>query len=372
MISKPLVTFVFGTRPEAIKLAPVIRVFRDCDLVSTRIVLTGQHSDMTDNVMKLFGLSENNNLNLMHKKQSLCHITSRSLLGLKEEFLKYRPQLLIIQGDTSTSFSAALAAFYEKIPIAHVEAGLRTNNIFDPFPEESNRRLIAQIVSLHFAPTELAKNNLVNSGVEGQVYMTGNTIIDSIFAIENSSSVFEIEGLDLKQKKLILVTIHRRENWGLKIKSIAEGIIRIVNKFPDVLILLPMHLNPIVREDIINLLDNHPRVILTEPFDYDKLIFVIKKSFCILTDSGGIQEEAPVFGKPVLVLRDTTERIESINAGTSKLIGTDSNTIEKEASILINEPKVYEKMSRAVNPYGDGKSSKRILNICLNYLNNNK
>ncbi len=372
MLKTPLISVVIGTRPEVIKLAPVIKEFKKSSDVKIRIILTGQHKEMVSQSMSLFSLESDINLDLMKSKQSLKYITCNSIEGLSEDFESYKPELVIVQGDTTTAFAASLAAFYKKIPVAHVEAGLRTNNISDPFPEEINRRLISQIATLHFAPTEIAKSNLINSSVNGKIFMTGNTVIDALHMILERSKPFTLE-LDEFQsvEKLILTTVHRRENLGENLLSIIDAIKKTISKFSNVGFLIPMHPNPLVRENFLKHLRQYKRVFLIEPLDYEKLVSALKYCFFVLTDSGGLQEEAPSLGKPVLVLRKTTERIESIESGTAKLIGTNSLIIQKEISKLLLDKDLYRKMSDAVNPYGDGQARKRICNECKNFLRNN-
>ncbi|MFL0756173.1 MAG: non-hydrolyzing UDP-N-acetylglucosamine 2-epimerase, partial [Prochlorococcus sp.] len=284
-----------------------------------------------------------------------------ALQGLKDDFHAYPPQLVLVQGDTSTAFAAALAAFYEQIPVGHVEAGLRTDNLFDPFPEEANRRLISQISQLHFAPTSRSEANLKSSGVLGQIFVTGNTVIDALLLMAEQAPPIEFEGIDWQRQRVILATVHRRENWGERLEDIAVGMKRVLDLHPDTALLLPLHRNPTVREPIQSLLGDHPRVVLTEPLDYDRLVAAMKGCTLLLTDSGGLQEEAPALGKPVLVLRRTTERPEAVEAGTARLVGTDPEMILRETSSLLEDPSAYEAMARAVNPFGDGKASVRIL-----------
>jgi UDP-N-acetylglucosamine 2-epimerase (non-hydrolysing) len=269
--------------------------------------------------------------------------------------------LVLVQGDTTTAFAAALAAFYEQIPVGHVEAGLRTDNIFDPFPEEANRRLISQVAQLHFAPTELSERNLQASGVLGRVIVTGNTVIDALLRMAERAPRLDDVGIDWKRHRVILATVHRRENWGDRLQSIAKGMLNVLNDHPDTALLLPLHRNPTVREPLQKLLGDHPRVVLCEPLDYDRLVAAMKGCTLLLTDSGGLQEEAPALGKPVLVLRRTTERPEAVDAGTARLVGTDAESIAAEAGRLLNHPDAYDAMARAVNPFGDGQASARIL-----------
>ena len=355
-LDQPRVTIVLGTRPEAIKLAPVIKVFQACDALKTRVVLTGQHREMVAQVMDLFGLKADQDLNLMAPRQTLTHVTCAALQGLRDDFQAYPPQLVLVQGDTTTAFAAGLAAFYEQIPVGHVEAGLRTDNLLDPFPEEANRRLLSQLSSLHFAPTPKAQANLQASGVVGEVSVTGNTVIDALLLMAKTASEPHFEGLDWQRQRVILATVHRRENWGDRLQTIASGIRQVLDRHPDTSLLLPLHRNPTVREPLQRLLGDHPRVVLTEPLDYDRLVAAMKGCTLLLTDSGGLQEEAPALGKPVLVLRRTTERPEAVDAGTARLVGTDSSCIVEEVSRLLNDSSAYEAMSRAVNPFGDGQA----------------
>ena len=368
MAEQPRVTIVLGTRPEAIKLAPVIRVFQACDALQTRVVLTGQHREMVTQVMDLFALKADQDLNLMAPRQTLTHVTCSALQGLREDFQAYPPQMVLVQGDTTTAFAAGLAAFYEQIPVGHVEAGLRTDNLLDPFPEEANRRLLSQIATLHFAPTTKAETNLRASGVVGEVAVTGNTVIDALLLMAESAPEIHFDGLDWTHQRVILATVHRRENWGERLRDIAQGMLQVLDRFPDTALLLPLHRNPTVREPLPKMLGDHPRVVLTEPLDYDRLVAAMKGSTLLLTDSGGLQEEAPALGKPVLVLRRTTERPEAVDAGTARLVGTDPAEIVEQASRLLENEAAYEEMSRAVNPFGDGQASERILAMCCGHL----
>ncbi len=364
----PLVTIVLGTRPEAIKLAPVIRAFLQAEDFRTRVVLTGQHREMVSQVMELFGLAADHDLALMAPQQTLTHITCTALEGLKAEFNEHRPDLVLVQGDTTTAFSSALAAFYEQIPVGHVEAGLRTDNLFDPFPEEANRRLISQLALLHFAPTEVSATNCRASGVIGEVLTTGNTVIDALLLMAEQAPVFNLPGLDWERQRVILATVHRRENWGDRLHHIGQGFLQLLERFPDTALLLPLHRNPTVREPLQAMLGDHPRAFLTEPLDYDELVAAMRGATLVLTDSGGLQEEAPALGKPVLVLRRTTERPEAVTAGTARLIGTDSADIVNAASELLSDPTAYDAMARAHNPFGDGRASGRIVEAARRFL----
>ncbi|WP_413171882.1 non-hydrolyzing UDP-N-acetylglucosamine 2-epimerase [Anabaena azotica] len=362
------VGIILGTRPEAIKLASVIQVFQSSPDFELQVILTGQHREMVAQVMQLFHLQADWNLEIMQPKQSLNDITCRSLQGLEALFIEQNLDLVIVQGDTTTAFAAALAAFYQKIPVGHVEAGLRTDDLFNPYPEEANRRLISQITQLHFAPTSLAVENLQASGVLGEIHLTGNTVIDALLNVAATNPACDIPGLNWGEYRTILATVHRRENWGEPLQAIAQSFLQILDHFPDTALLLPLHKNPTVREPLQQLLGNHPRIFLTEPLDYGELVGAIGRSHLILTDSGGLQEEAPSLGKPVLVLRDTTERPEAVSAGTAKLVGTQTESIVTAASELLSNPAAYTAMANAINPFGDGHAAERILEIVKNYL----
>ena len=369
---KKNICITLGTRPEAIKLASVIKCFQNAEDFHTKVILTGQHREMVAQVMDLFGLKADFDLDIMQSKQSLGDITCRSLQGLEKIYQDIKPDLVITQGDTTTAFAASLGAFYQQIPVAHVEAGLRTDNIYNPFPEEANRRLISQIAQLHFAPTTLAVENLHKSGVTGEIHHTGNTVIDALLSVAENNPPCDVEGLDWEKYRVLLVTVHRRENWGAPLQDIIAGLKSIIDKYPDTAILLPLHRNPIVREPLQKQLGRCDRIFLVEPLDYEQLVGAIKRSFLLLTDSGGIQEEAPSLGKPVLVLRETTERPEAVIAGTAKLIGTKCDRIFNFASELLTNQESYKQMSEAINPFGDGKASERILQIVRQYLMNNE
>jgi len=361
------ICIILGTRPEAIKLAPVIQVFQRAPEFDTQVILTGQHREMVEQVMQLFDLKADENLEIMLPQQSLSDITCLSLRGLEALFQQRQPDLVLVQGDTTTAFAAALAAFYQKIPVGHVEAGLRTDDLFNPYPEEANRRLISQLTQLHFAPTALAAENLQRSGVLGEIHQTGNTVIDALLSVAKRQPACKIDGLAWDKYRVLLATVHRRENWGEPLQGIAQGFLQILEKFSDTALLLPLHRNPIVREPLQALLGNHPRIFLTDPLDYGELVGAIGRSHLLLTDSGGLQEEAPSLGKPVLVLRTTTERPEAVAAGTAKLVGTDSAQIFAAASDLLSNPAAYQKMATAINPFGDGHAAERIFQIVENY-----
>ncbi|NMG21053.1 non-hydrolyzing UDP-N-acetylglucosamine 2-epimerase [Brasilonema bromeliae] len=367
-MTKKQIYIILGTRPEAIKLAPVIQVFQNSPSLNTSVILTGQHREMVEQVMQLFNLKATHDLEIMQPKQSLSDITCRSLRGLEGLFQESKPDLVIVQGDTTTAFAGTLAAFYQKIPVGHVEAGLRTDDLFNPYPEEANRRLISQLTQLHFAPTPIAVENLKRSGVLGEIHLTGNTVIDALLTVAASVPGCDIPGLEWEKYRVLLATVHRRENWGEPLYDIAQGFLSLLDKFGDTALLLPLHRNPIVREPLQTLLGNHPRVFLTEPLDYAELVGAIMRSHLLLTDSGGLQEEAPSLGKPVLVLRETTERPEAVTAGTAKLVGTQTENIFATAAQLLSDSTAYETMANAINPFGDGHAAKRILQIVQNYL----
>ena len=366
------ICITLGTRPEAIKLAPVIQTFQRLPQFDIKVVLTGQHREMVAQVMSLFDLKADHNLDIMQPKQTLGDITRRSLAGLEDLFIDLKPAMVISQGDTTTAFAAALAAFYQQIPVGHVEAGLRTDNILDPFPEEANRRLVSQIATLHFAPTQTSVANLKASGVTAGIHQTGNTVIDALLRVADQSPDCSVSGLDWSKHRVILSTVHRRENWGAPLTNIAQSFLQILDAFPDTALLLPLHRNPTVREPLKAALDSHPRTFLVEPLDYAQLVGAMKRSHLLLTDSGGLQEEAPGLGKPVLVLRETTERPEAITAGTAKLVGTDPARVVAAASELLGNDAAYTAMAKAVNPFGDGHSSERIARIVTEYLTANK
>ncbi len=360
---KTRICITLGTRPEAIKLAPVIRTFQQLPQFDTQVVLTGQHREMVAQVMSLFGLKADHDLNIMQPKQTLSDITCRSLKGLETLFIDMKPDMVISQGDTTTAFAAALAAFYQQIPIGHVEAGLRTDNILNPFPEEANRRLVSQIATLHFAPTAQSVTNLKVSGVTQGIHQTGNTVIDALLTVADKSPDCDVPGLNWDKQRVILSTVHRRENWGQPLADIARSFIEILDKFPETALLLPLHRNPTVRAPLKAALDSHPRAFLVEPLDYGQLVGAMKRCTLLLTDSGGLQEEAPGLGKPVLVLRETTERPEAIEAGTAKLVGTHPPTVVAAATELLSDQSAYAAMAKAVNPFGDGHAAKRIAEI---------
>jgi UDP-N-acetylglucosamine 2-epimerase (non-hydrolysing) len=355
---KPRIICVVGTRPEAIKVAPVVKELRKFDEVETILVSTGQHREMLLQSLSAFNLTPDEDLGIMQHGQTLAQVTARAIEGLDAILAKYEPQMVLAQGDTTTTFVAALNSFYRQIPFGHIEAGLRTDTIDNPFPEEFNRRAASLVTNLHFPPTEWSAENLRNEGYkDGSIYVTGNTGIDAVLAIGNRPGqtwFAEWPG------RIILLTTHRRENWGEPQRQIAHAALRLLNDFEDTLLVVPMHKNPQVRETLTSVLGDHPRVRLIEPPDYGDFVPLMKRSYLILSDSGGVQEEAPAFGIPVLVLRDTTERPEGCEAGTAKLVGTEENRIYTEAHVLLNNEHAHRLMAQAVSPYGDGKASERI------------
>jgi UDP-N-acetylglucosamine 2-epimerase (non-hydrolysing) len=359
----PKLVITLGTRPEAIKLAPVIRHLRQDDRFQVWVITTGQHRQMVDMVLNLFQIQPDFDLDIMRPRQTLTEITTQSLLGLEPLLQKLQPDFLLVQGDTTTAMAGALAGFYQKIPVGHVEAGLRTDDLFNPYPEEANRRLISQIAQLHFAPTPHAVSNLHRSGISKHIFCTGNTVIDALLYVAESAVPLSL--VDWQKYRVILATVHRRESWGAPLRDIAQAWLEILDRFPDVALLLPLHLNPIVREPLQELLGNHDRVYLTEPLDYHQLVGALKHCYLVMTDSGGLQEEAPSLKKPVLVLRSATERMEAIEAGTARLVGTNKESIVVHAVELLTDSKAYEQMTSGKNPYGDGQASQRIGEILL-------
>lgn len=358
---------VFGTRPEAIKMCPLVKKIQEEQGLESCVCLTGQHREMLYQVMEVFGIKEDYNLDIMKPNQTLPSITAEILNGITRVISAEKPDMVLVHGDTSTAFAAALAAFYENVPIGHVEAGLRTNNMYSPFPEEFNRQAVDLITELYFAPTVMAKQNLISEGKdEKKIHITGNTVIDALSTTVHGS--FHNEYLDWAgDSRLILVTAHRRENLGEPMRHMFRAIKRISEAYRDVKIIYPIHLNPIVRKIAKEELAGIDRVKLIEPLDVLAFHNFMSKSFLILTDSGGIQEEAPALGKPVLVMRDTTERPEGVAAGTLKLVGTSEERIYAETAVLLSDAAAYEKMHRAANPYGDGHASERIVEAIKTY-----
>lgn len=362
------VLLIFGTRPEAIKMCPLVIELRKHSEIRTVVCITGQHREMLDQVLEAFNVSVEYDLAIMKERQSLSTITSSVLSGIDEVLAIERPDIVLVHGDTTTSFAAGLSAFYHNIPIGHVEAGLRTYNMLSPFPEEFNRQAVDLFSSIYFAPTNMAKKQLLNEGKkESSIIVTGNTVIDALNI--TVSKDYQNEYLDwCKDSKMILMTAHRRENIGQPMKNIFNAVKRIVEKNQDVKVIYPVHRNPAVRELANEILGSNRRIKLIEPLDVFDFHNFIKNSYLILTDSGGVQEEAPSLGKPVLVMRDTTERPEGVEAGTLKLVGTDEQSIVNETCLLLNDKFAYEKMSKANNPYGDGHASERIVDYLISYL----
>jgi UDP-N-acetylglucosamine 2-epimerase (non-hydrolysing) len=374
---KKKVMCVFGTRPEAIKLGPVVQALQASSDLEPIVVLTAQHREMLDQMLQWFKLVPDFDLDIMRHGQTLSEITSRVITGMDEILQKVHPDLLLVQGDTLTVMVASLAAFYHQIPVGHVEAGLRTDNIYNPFPEEMSRRLVSHIGSMHFAPTSKAVENLAAEDVKKNVFLTGNTVIDALLYTVNRLQTSNIDpsvfgGVDFKSHRVILVTAHRRENWGENMTHIAIALRQIANTFSDVQILFPMHKNPVIRNSIEPAMREQPRVMLVEPLDYVPFVYAMKNCHFILTDSGGIQEEASSLGKPVLVMRTTTERPEAIEAGSAKLVGSTEEGIFAGASELLSNDEVYKRMSHTNNPFGDGKSSQRIVEAITSVLGNPK
>lgn len=364
---------VFGTRPEAIKMAPLVKEFeKHPDMFKTIVCVTGQHREMLDQVLQIFEIKPDYDLNIMKQGQDLYDVTARVLTGMRDVLKEVQPDIVLVHGDTTTSTASALAAFYQQIPVGHVEAGLRTHNIYSPWPEEMNRQITGRIAAYNFAPTPLSKQNLLAEGIkEESITVTGNTVIDALYMVvdkikndkaldNNLENILKNAGYDVNRlsggKKLVLITGHRRENFGEGFIHMCKAIKTLTEKYPDVDFVYPMHLNPNVRKPIHEVFgdEQSSNMFFIEPLEYLSFVYLMEKSTIVLTDSGGIQEEAPGLGKPVLVMRDTTERPEALEAGTVKLVGTDYDKIVSEVSMLLDDEKYYDKMSKAVNPYGDG------------------
>lgn len=380
------VMLVFGTRPEAIKMAPLVKEFqKHPDMFDTIVCVTGQHRQMLDQVLEIFEIKPHYDLNIMKQGQDLYDVTARVLTGMRDVLDEAKPDVVLVHGDTTTSTAAAMAAFYRQIPVGHIEAGLRTHNIYSPWPEEMNRQITGRIASYNFAPTPLSRQNLLQENVkEEKISVTGNTVIDALYWVvdkmkndksleDNLQKVLAEAGYDVNRladgKKLVLITGHRRENFGDGFISICKAIKSLTEKYPDVDFVYPMHLNPNVRKPIHEVfgenLEGLSNMSFIEPLEYLSFVYLMEKSTIVLTDSGGIQEEAPGLGKPVLVMRDTTERPEALSAGTVKLVGTDYDKIVDEVSALLDDQEYYDKMSQAVNPYGDGLACERIVKTLL-------
>ena len=372
------IMLVFGTRPEAIKMAPLVKTFQQHpDSFETVVCVTGQHREMLDQVLQLFDIKPQFDLNIMKLGQDLYDITARVLLGMRDVLKEAQPDVVLVHGDTTTSTAAALAAFYQQIPVGHVEAGLRTYNMYSPWPEEMNRQITSRIATYNFAPTSLSERNLKDEKAQGQIFVTGNTVIDALHMVVDKlktdsklaakqQEILRCSGYDVnRQRRLVLITGHRRENFGEGFIHMLTAIKDLTLKYPEVDFVYPMHLNPNVRRPIHEVFDgkSFPNMFFIEPLEYLSFVYLMEKATLVLTDSGGIQEEAPGLGKPVLVMRDTTERPEALESGTVHLVGTDYHKIMNGVSTLLDDPIAYEKMSKAVNPYGDGKACERIINI---------
>lgn len=373
------ILIVFGTRPEAIKMAPLVKAFKKNNHFDTRVCVTAQHRQMLDQVLDIFEIEPEYDLNIMKAGQDLYDITANVLLGVRDVLAEFKPDVVFVHGDTSTTFSASLAAYYSKVKVGHIEAGLRTYDIYSPWPEEGNRQLTGVLANFHFAPTAQSQDNLLKEGKNVEnIFVTGNTVIDALmYVLHRIESQPELkdkiknkinEQYPLSaQRRVILVTGHRRENFGQGFINICEGLKQIALKNPEIDIVYPVHLNPNVQQPVNDILSNIKNVYLIDPLQYEEFIYLMNKAYFIITDSGGIQEEAPSLGKPVLVMRDTTERPEAIAAGTVKLVGCNQEKLVHEAEKLLHDQKEYEIMSRAHNPYGDGQACERIINICLKY-----
>ena len=370
-MSKIRIMTVFGTRPEAIKMAPLVKELAKSNILDSMVCVTAQHRQMLDQVLDIFKIKPDYDLNIMQDRQTLIDITTRAVEGLYDVFQEAKPDMVLVHGDTTTTFAASLAAFYAKVKVGHVEAGLRTYDKYSPYPEEMNRKLTGAIADLHFAPTAANKENLLKENVdEKNIYVTGNTVIDALSSTVVSDYVFSdsfLKEYDFDKKRVILVTAHRRENIGRPLENICTALRRLCEDIPDISIIYPVHLNPVVRETANRILGGHERIHLIDPLNVQDMHNLMNKSILIMTDSGGLQEEAPSLGKPVLVLRNETERPEAIKAGTVKLLGTDSGIVYDAARLLLEDATEYQRMAKAVNPYGDGQASKRITEALMYY-----
>lgn len=380
MINKKKIMLVFGTRPEAIKMAPLIlKLKSDTKNFDVKVCVTAQHRQMLDQVLDLFGILPDIDFNVMETGQDLFDVTINVLKGMKKTLVNYNPDIVLVHGDTTTSLSTSIACFYAGIKVGHVEAGLRTNNIYSPFPEEFNRQITSKITKWHFVPTETSRSNLIAESVQYKdITITGNTVIDALYWILNrirknadistrvKNSLDQILPFDWKSNKFILITGHRRENFGKGFLNICEALKDLAMKFDQIKFVYPVHLNPNIQEPVYNLLANIPNIYLIKPLNYEPFVYLLTHSYFVLTDSGGIQEEAPSLGKPVLVMRDVTERPEAVAAGTVELVGTSKNCIINKVSELLQNQALYSKMSKAHNPYGDGKACDRILKVLKN------
>jgi len=371
MVENKKVLTVFGTRPEAIKMAPLVKALQGDPGITCRVAVTAQHREMLDQVLQLFAISPDHDLQIMQAGQTLYDITNRALLGLKEVMELERPDIVLVHGDTTTTFVGALAAYYQQIPVGHVEAGLRSGDKYSPFPEEMNRRLAGSIADIHFAPTDTAANNLLREGQQlKDIYITGNTVIDALLQTVQSNYSFqeaELKQLDFAKQRVVLVTTHRRENLGEPMRQMYLAMRDIVTEFPDVVLVFPVHKNPAVRKVVNDVLGGLERVVLVEPLDYEPFANLMNKSYLVLTDSGGLQEEAPALGKPVLVLRENTERPEAVDAGTVDLVGIERDKIYSRTKLLLADNVAYQQMAHAINPYGDGQASRRIIEALHHY-----
>lgn len=384
-MSMKTIMLVFGTRPEAIKMCPLVKEFQKyTDKFNTVVCVTGRHREMLDQVLSIFGVKPDYDLNIMKQGQDLTDVTARVLTGMRDVFKECKPDVVLVHGDTTTSTAAALAAFYQQIPVGHVEAGLRTHNIYSPWPEEMNRQITGRIATYNFSPTPLSEKNLIEEKIQGKIYVTGNTVIDALHMVveklkgdkalaAKQTEKLATAGYDITRlkngKRLVLITGHRRENFGTGFIHMVTAIRDLKSKYPDVDFVYPMHLNPNVRKPIHEVfgdnLSNLGNMFFIEPLEYLEFVYLMEKSAIVLTDSGGIQEEAPGLGKPVLVMRDTTERPEALSSGTVHLVGTDYNRIIDEVSTLLDDADAYNKMSKAVNPYGDGYACRRIIEVLV-------
>ena len=362
-MNKIKVMSVFGTRPEAIKMAPLVRALQASESIESIVCLTGQHREMLDSVMDIFHLKGDYDLNIMEKRQTLSTITTKTLLGMEQVLEEVKPDLVLVHGDTSTTFAGALAAFYHQVKVGHVEAGLRTWDKYSPFPEEMNRTLVGDIADLHFSPTRANAENLRREAVMGEIFITGNTAIDAMQYTVRRDYTFTTEllnHLNFVNRRVIAVTCHRRENYGKPMQDIMHAILEVVERHPDVEVVYPVHLSPVVRECAFPILGGHDRIHLIDPIDVEEMHNLIARCAFVMTDSGGLQEEAPALGKPVLVMRRETERPEAVAAGTAKLAGVEKDVIVSMANELLDSPEAYAKMAKAVNPYGDGHACARI------------
>jgi len=372
LMQKLKVLTVFGTRPEAIKMAPLIKKIEEYEQIESIVCITAQHREMLDTVLELFKINPNYDLNIMKHGQSITDITVRVLKGMEDILTRERPDIVLVHGDTSTTFVGALAAFYQKIKVGHVEAGLRSGNIYSPYPEEMNRILTTNLASIHFAPTKGNYNNLIKEGIEPEkIFITGNTVIDALLSVVKDDYTFEnsiLNKMDYKNKKIIVMTCHRRENWGGPMEDIFMAVKGIVEENDNIEVIFPVHLNPNIHKLAKYIMGEQGNIHLIKPLEYEEFANLLNKAYLILTDSGGIQEEAPALGKPVLVMREETERPEAVEAGTVKIIGTEKENIKKEVNVLLNDLDEYNKMANSTNPYGDGTASEKIVDFLLSYL----